>query len=139
MAAATSKAVPKAQDILATQTSKAKPKGAPRLEDRTPFVTMPEFAASEALRNIDSIERLAKNEEDVAKLNTELSNPSITKNEKSRIQFSIRDENKKANIISDSIKTGAAIIRNNDTVRTIYDRVVETLEAIKHEEVELQC
>ena len=122
MAAATSKAEsPKAQDILATQTSKAKPKGAPRLEDRTPFVITPEFAASEALRNIDSIERLAKNDEDVAKLNTDFSKPSITKNGKSRIQFSIRDENKKANTISDSINSGTAIIRKNETVRTIYD------------------
>ena len=43
MAAATSKAAsPKAQDIQATRTSKAKPKGGPRLEERTPFVIAPE-------------------------------------------------------------------------------------------------
>ena len=79
---------------------------------------------------------LTKHEENVAKLNTELSNPSITKNEKSRIQFTIRDENKKANIISDSIQTGAATIREDEIVKTICDRAVETFEGIKNDKVE---
>jgi hypothetical protein len=155
MATATSKAIPKAQDIiatqtpktapkvsepeiLATQTSKAKPKGAPRLEDRQPLVITPEFAASTALLAINSIEALAKNEEDVARLNTELSNPSITKNEKSGIQFRIRSENKKANILTDEIKTGASLIRKNETVKIIYDRAVEILEGLKNDKTELR-
>jgi len=130
---------PSAQPYIAPPlTSKAKPKGAPRLEDRTQFVITPKLTASEAPQNIDSIERLAKNEEDVAKLNAELSNPSITKNEESRIQFSIRDKNQKANIRSDSIKTGALIIRKDETVRTMYDRAVGTLEGIKNDKVELR-
>ena len=155
MATAKSKAIPKAQDIiatqtpktipkvsepeiLATQTSKAKPKGAPRLEDRQPLVITPEFAASTALLAINSIEALAKNEEEVAKLNKELSNPSITKNEKSSIQFRIRSENKKANILMDEIKTGASTIRKNETVKIIYDRAVEILEGLKNDKTELR-
>ena len=71
-------------------------------------------------------------------MNVELGDPSITKEEKSRIQFRIRDENKKANIIGGDIKSGAAIIRKNETVGTIYERAVGTLDAIKNDKIELR-
>ena len=74
------------RDRLATQKAKAKPKGAPRLEDRTPTVIEPKFAASSALLNLNSFKQLSDIEVESSRLNAKLSDPSIEKSDKKNAQ-----------------------------------------------------